>query len=87
MIYSNGCGHCKTTKPAFEEGSKKSKVPFYLADISKFRDEFKKYNVTGIPHIILLDKGKEVAKYSGDRSAASFIEFANKTTMPSQPYQ
>ena len=87
MIYSNGCGHCKTTKPAFEEGSKKSKVPFYLADISKFRDEFKKYNVTGIPHIILLDKGKEVATYSGDRSAASFIEFANKTTMPSQPYQ
>jgi thiol-disulfide isomerase/thioredoxin len=87
MIYSNGCGHCKTTKPAFEEGSKKSKVPFYTADISKFRNEFEKFKVTGIPHIILLENGKEVAKYSGDRSAASFIEFANKSTMPSQPYQ
>lgn len=87
MIYSNGCGHCKTTKPAFEEGSKKSKVPFYVADISKYRNEFEKFKVTGIPHIILLENGKEIAKYSGDRSAASFIEFANKSTMPSQPYQ
>lgn len=87
MIYSNGCGHCKTTKPAFEEASLTSKVPFYMADISKFRTELDKYKVSGIPHIILLDKGKEVAKYSGDRSASSFVAFANKETMPSRPFQ
>jgi hypothetical protein len=40
---------------------------------SKFFDEFR-----GYPHLVLFKNGKEVAKYDGDRSPKSFLEFIKK---------
>ena len=86
-IYGEGCGHCTNTKPAFESAAKSSPVKFYTMNISKHRGKLDKYKITGVPHIMMLKDGAEVAKYSGDRSAPSFVAFANRQEMPAQPYQ
>jgi thiol-disulfide isomerase/thioredoxin len=93
MVYSPGCGHCTNTKPAFMQASKMSKAGFYLVDISRFREQLQgpgsglKSKIVGVPHIIMLSGGKEVDKYSGDRSAPSFAAFSNRVQMPEQAYQ
>jgi len=87
MIYSPGCGHCTTTKPALNAAATGCSVPFYTIDITKHRDVLNKFKVTGVPHIIMVEGGAEVAKYSGDRSPASFKAFAERQVMPAQAYQ
>ena len=93
MIYSPGCGHCTNTKPAFMQASQMSKAGFYLVDISRFRDQLQgpgsglRSKIVGVPHIVMLSGGKEVDKYSGDRSAPSFAAFSTRVQMPEQAYQ
>ena len=87
MIYSPGCGHCTTTKPALNAAANGCSVPFYTIDITKHRDVLNKFKVTGVPHVILVEGGAEMAKYSGDRSPASFKAFAERQVMPSQAFQ
>jgi thiol-disulfide isomerase/thioredoxin len=93
MVYSPGCGHCTNTKPAFMQASKMSKAGFYLVDISRFRDQLQgpgsglRSKIVGVPHIVMLSGGKEVDKYSGDRSAPSFAAFSNRVQMPEEAYQ
>jgi thiol-disulfide isomerase/thioredoxin len=91
MIKAKWCGHCNNTNPKFIEAAKKSlkndkDVLFCFADVtadfgsdktqnlpSKFFDGFR-----GYPHLVLFKNGKEVAKYDGNRSPESLLEFINK---------
>ena len=81
-IFSPGCGHCQHMKADWEkleDSAKNMAGEIQLMDIhadalDKIDD--KRFNVSGFPTILLLDKeGNEEKQYTGDRSHADMLEF------------
>ena len=80
------CGHCKTTKPKWEELVKNvdgvvNGKPVELVSVNA-EDEanaglVKQYNVQGYPTLVL-QKGEEKVEYSGDRSTEDMHNFLKK---------
>jgi thiol-disulfide isomerase/thioredoxin len=78
MFHAEWCGHCKNTKPAFQNAAKKANVPFLLVDCEKVltQEQMKKYGIVGFPTIVMLGGNKVLSEYQGDRGEDSFVSFA-----------
>ena len=84
-IFSPECGHCQHMKADWErlENSAKNMsgniqlMDIHAAALDKISD--KRFNVSGFPTILLLDKnGKEEKQYTGDRSHDDMLEFLKR---------
>lgn len=89
MCQGNYCGYCKQAKPAFAQAARTMFNQALFCTIhfdSENKDERelghrvgKFVEIPGLPCWFAVGKdGKIKGKYSGDRSAASFEEFARK---------
>lgn len=80
LYYAEWCGHCNAMKPEWEKVVEKFKETgkINIADVkSDFIDSLlHKPKIEGFPTINMYNKGREVAKFEDERSAAKIEKFA-----------
>lgn len=79
-LYWKDCGHCKQFNPVWDEFASSNQSQIKTAKFEKDSGEgsasVKKYNVSGFPYVILVDKdGKKIKEYDGERTVESLQQF------------
>lgn len=66
-FYADWCGPCRMMAPVFEELSKefKGKINFLKLDTEEEFEIANKFSIMGIPTLLIMHKGKEVARLVG----------------------
>ena len=83
MYYANWCGHCKRTKPEFQQliDSYKGKIKVLMIDCEEEenKDIVKTQKISGFPTIRYYPSGlnDNYQEYSGGRSYSDFVEYLN----------
>ena len=86
MYYADWCGHCKNTKPHFEELMKQNnngvKVMMLNAEDKANADLVKSQNIQGFPTIRWYPSGlnSDYKEFDGDRSLKGFQDYINNMT-------
>jgi thioredoxin-like negative regulator of GroEL len=71
------CGPCKQFGPVMDQLSEKG-MPIQKVNVDYTPDVVTTYNVKNIPTVILVEDGKEKARFTGARSIQQVIEFYNQ---------
>lgn len=76
------CGPCKVLKPNLEnaEGTLEGKVEMIKADISENADSTKEFGIRNIPTCVLVENGKEIARFHGVKSSEDIKKFLEEHT-------
>ena len=76
-FFAQGCHWCQKLKPSYAEVAKLVNRPIYSlhAHVKNGMETCKQYGVQGFPTIKLLHKGRVLAEYNGDRSAADIAKW------------
>ena len=79
-VMSDGCHHCTKFKPSFFEARKQLGGSLKYFDATNARDGklFDQLGVKGFPSIVMVDKGKRVGEYRGDRSTKDVVSKVGK---------
>lgn len=74
------CGPCRAMAPEFEKAAAALKGQVRLAKIDTERhpDASVRWNIRGIPALILFARGREVARAAGARPAQAIVDFARE---------
>ncbi|MDO5631860.1 MAG: thioredoxin TrxC [Paracoccus sp. (in: a-proteobacteria)] len=74
------CGPCRQMAPQFEQAARALKGQVRLAKIDTERhpDASVRWNIRGIPALILFAHGREVAREAGARPAAAIVDFTRR---------
>jgi len=79
LVHMTGCGHCKTLMPDWESASKENKTGINMRSVEMSEkdgpDLCKKHNITGFPTMLLLENGKKIKDYDGERNKNSILQF------------
>ncbi len=81
LFHWKDCGHCKKMMPAwkkFESSFKKTGIS--ISNVEKDDDPkaIEQLGIQGFPTILLLNNGKKIKDYEGERTAEAFKNFANQ---------
>ncbi len=73
------CGPCKKLGPVLEKVAAKkcNEMSFYKLNVDEARTMAPKYNIKGIPTIIIFHDGKEIYRASGARDEATLMREVN----------
>ena len=70
-FYMNGCPHCDSFSPIWDDFKQTSPLPTHKIESADAGEMLKKYNISGFPTILLLDKNNNKLKeLEGDRTLA-----------------
>ena len=74
------CGPCRMMAPMFAEASKQMspKVRFAKLDTEQNQNTGNRFQIRGIPLIILFDKGKEVARQAGAMDTKGIVAWVSQ---------
>ncbi len=73
------CGPCLMMGPIYEKMAKKfSNLKFYKINTEEHMEHASRYNVSGIPCIIVFKNGKEIERLVGFRPQKAFEEALSK---------
>jgi len=79
LVHMTGCGHCKTLMPEWRSAEKENNTGISMRAVEMNRDDgpelCEKHNITGFPTMILLENGKKVADYNGERNKDGLLKF------------
>jgi thioredoxin 1 len=77
LFSAEWCGPCKVLKPSLEsvENELKDSYNFIKADISENEENTKRFGIKNIPTCILIEEDKEIARFSGVKSADQIKKF------------
>ena len=68
-FYMNGCPHCDSFSPIWDDFKQTSPLPTHKIESADAGEMLKKYNISGFPTILLLDKNNNKLKeLEGDRT-------------------
>ena len=68
-FYMNGCPHCDSFSPIWDDFKQTSPLPTHKIECADAGEMLKKYNISGFPTILLLDKNNNKLKeLEGDRT-------------------
>jgi protein disulfide-isomerase A1 len=76
LFHRPDCGYCRKLKPEWAKFEKMSSIETQQIDINDHKDLADKYNIQGVPTIILF-KGETSIEYKGERTAESLLKFIN----------
>ena len=78
-IWATWCGPCRIFSPVIEETSKEysAKAKFYKLDADENHDIVEKYNIMGIPTVLLFEKGEVKAMSVGALPKEAFKKWLN----------
>lgn len=76
FFFSPSCGHCKNFMPEFEKFERIADADLEIQklEVSENAELAKRYNVEGVPFVILLVGDKKI-KYDGTREAKDLLKF------------
>jgi len=79
LVHMTGCGHCKTLMPEWKSAAKANNTGISMRAVEMNEGDgpelCKKHNITGFPTMLLLDNGKKVADYNGERNKDGLLKF------------
>jgi thioredoxin-like negative regulator of GroEL len=79
LVHMTGCGHCKTLMPEWKSAEKDNNTGISMRAVEMNEGDgpelCKKHNITGFPTILLLENGKKVADYNGERNKDGLLKF------------
>lgn len=79
LVHMNGCGHCKTLMPEWKSAAKANNTGISMRAVEMNEGDgpelCKKHNITGFPTMILLENGKKIADYNGERNKDGLLKF------------
>jgi thiol-disulfide isomerase/thioredoxin len=77
-FFAQGCHWCVKAKPEYANAAKSAARQLYTlhAHSKNGMDQCKKHGVKGFPTILYVHKGRVIAEYSGDRSAADIAKWS-----------
>lgn len=88
LFHMNGCSHCTALYPVwkqvcseFEPSKEIDLAEAEFASMGLLPDNIRK-SIAGFPTIQVIQKGKAISEYMGDRSKETIIEFINKYKLP-----
>lgn len=77
LFKNDGCPHCRAIARDYAAAALESTGSKLVAvDAGKSMGLLKHFNVTGVPHIVLVNRGKVVDTFKGERSKDNFLRFA-----------
>ena len=76
----NGCPHCVKMEPEWSRFKAMNSTNIQTKELEASKDSAlaKKYNVKGFPTLLMINNGKVIDTYSGERTAEEFNKFAEK---------
>jgi thioredoxin-related protein len=81
LLHMEGCPHCVKLMPEWKKFISMNNTSIIPKAVEKDEDSslVKKYNVTGFPTILLLDKnGIKLETYEGPRTAEGLLDFCKQ---------
>ncbi|SFD09290.1 thioredoxin TrxC [Tropicimonas isoalkanivorans] len=74
------CGPCRAMAPESARAAEalRGKARFVKVDTQSHPDATVRYNIRGIPQLLLFDRGREVARLSGARPASQIEAFVRE---------
>jgi thiol-disulfide isomerase/thioredoxin len=93
MFYAEWCGHCKTTKPQFQQLIDNYKGPVKImmidSEAPENQDLVKSQNIKGFPTIRYYPSGisQNYQEYNGGRNVDNFMQFLNQIQASQQSNQ
>lgn len=64
-FYATWCGPCKMIKPVVDKLASETGIPLVEIDIDENPEFADAYNVQGVPTLVLVEDGEEVARHVG----------------------
>jgi len=77
-FYARWCGTCRQVTKSFIALEDQVEASFIRIDVEKEKEITKNYHVKGIPYIIVLRDGKEIARQGGSLTVKEFEGFLLK---------
>ena len=79
LVHMNKCPHCVNLMPHWEAAESENKTGINMRAVEMGEDDgpelCEKHNITGFPTMILLENGKKVADYDGERNKEGILAF------------
>lgn len=79
LVHMNKCPHCVNLMPHWEAAESENKTGINMRAVEMSEDDgpelCEKHNITGFPTMILLENGKKVADYDGERNKEGILAF------------
>jgi thioredoxin 1 len=76
------CGPCKVLKPNLENAEETliGKIEIIKADISENEESTKEFEIRNIPTCVLVENGKEIARFHGVKTTEDIKKFLEEHT-------
>jgi len=79
LVHMNKCPHCVNLMPHWEAAESENKTGMNMRAVEMSEDDgpelCEKHNITGFPTMILLENGKKVSDYDGERNKDGILAF------------
>ena len=82
-MWAPWCGPCRTMAPEFEKAAKELKTVARFAKINtdNHPSASKRYNIRGIPALLLFKNGNEIARHAGVMRASELVKWIKARSM------
>ena len=80
LFYTSTCPHCKNMMAAWDKAAKKANTTIekMVKVDSTENPPNPEYNVNSYPTILLLESGKKVKEYTGERTESAFTDYVSE---------